>query len=132
MPSARSELLRLASQLAQLRKWKQSHIFIPLTSESARGNLIHTVIYSSPAAQGAILAAEEHQSLRSFSTSPKRTCMQGLESEQNYALLLLFHLECLKATGTELMIVPLVVSSLSFIIAREQPLRNKQMLYFNY
>lgn len=82
MPLARNELLRLAPQLAHVRKWKQSHIFIPLTLESARGNLIHTAIYSSPAAQGAILAAEMHQSLRSFSTSPKRACMQGLESEQ--------------------------------------------------
>lgn len=82
MPWASGELSRLAPQLAQLRKRKQSHTFIPLTLESAKGSLIHTAIYSSPAAQEVILAAEKHQSLRSFSTSPKSACMQGLESEQ--------------------------------------------------
>lgn len=73
---------KVGSSAGTAEKMETKPYFIPLTLESARGNLIHTAIYSSLAAQEVILAAEKHQSLRSFSTSPKSACMQGLEREQ--------------------------------------------------
>lgn len=129
MPLARSELLRLTLQLAQLRKWKQSHIFIPLTLESARGNLIHTAIYSSLAAQEAILAAEKHKSLRSFSTSPKEPVCKG--QKVNNIKLYFFSWNVSKSRNRIDDCTIYVVNPPSFIIAMEQPLRNKSKLYFS-